>query len=143
MFLKSEEDDRRPDRKKYHFDPMKVLIGMAAGFITPEIARFLSENVLENNTLENIAGVSSIGLAIIFGIIMLFVTFRVEMIYDGEVSGADGDGDGADGGGKIRGGQNEVTDMLSEYQAAKEAGDTVRMKEIKVWLKERGVIIKK
>lgn len=139
MFLKSEEDDRRPDRKKYHFDPMKVLIGMAAGFITPEIARFLSENVLENNTLENIAGVSSIGLAIIFGIIMLFVTFRVEMIYDGEVSGADG----ADGGGKIRGGQNEVTDMLSEYQAAKEAGDTVRMKEIKVWLKERGVIIKK
>lgn len=141
MFLKSEEDDRRPDRKKYHFDPMKVLIGMAAGFITPEIARFLSENVLENNTLENIAGVSSIGLAIIFGIIMLFVTFRVEMIYDDKVSAANGDG--ADGGGKIRGGQNEVTDMLSEYQAAKEAGDTVRMKEIKVWLKERGVIIKK
>ncbi|CAD2079718.1 hypothetical protein GCM10007275_12260 [Jeotgalicoccus coquinae] len=136
MFLKSEEDDRRPDRKKYHFDPTKVLIGTAVGFIIPEIARFLSENVIGNNTLENIAGVSSIGLAIIFGIIMLFVTFKVEMIYNDETSDSD---DGQ----KIRGEQNEITDMLSEYHAAKEAGDTGKMKEIAVWLKEHGVIIKK
>src|SRR5699024_11897667 len=78
MFLKSEEDNRQPDRKKYHFDPVRVLMGMAVGFIIPEIAQFLSEKVISNNTLENIAGVSSIGLAVIFGIIMLFVTFRVE-----------------------------------------------------------------
>ena len=136
MFLKSEEDDRRPDRKKYHFDPMKVLMGMAVGFITPEIAGFLSENVIENNTLENIAGVSSIGLAIIFGIIMLFVTFRVEMVYD----------DGKDTAGteeKLRGEQNEVTDLLSAYHEAKEAGDAAGMKVLAERLKEHGVVLKK
>ena len=133
MFLKSEEDDRRPARKKFHFDPTKVLIGMAIGFVTPEIARFLSENVINNNTLENIAGVSSIGLAIIFGIIMLFITFRVEMIYEDDETDSN----------KIRGEQNEVTDMLSEYHKAKEAGDTEHMREIAARLKEHGVIIKK
>lgn len=134
MFLKSEEDDKRPLKKKYHFDPTKVLIGMAVGFITPEIARFLSENVIENNTLENIAGISSIGLAIIFGIIMLFITFRVEMIYSE---------DDSDFRGKPQGEQNEITDKLGEYHEAKKNGDTARMKELAAWLKARGVIIKK
>lgn len=136
MFLKSEEDDRRPDRKKFHFDPTKVLMGMAVGFITPEIAGFLSKNVIDNNTLENIAGVSSIGLAIIFGIIMLFVTFRVEMVYD----------DGKDTAGteeKLRGEQNEVTDLLSAYHEAKEAGDAAGMKVLAERLKEHGVVLKK
>ncbi len=136
MFLKSEEDDRRPDRKKFHFDPMKVLMGLAVGFITPEIARFLSEKIIENNTLENIAGVSSIGLAIIFGIIMLFVTLKVEMIYDDEEADADTDE-------KLRGEQNEVTDLLSAYHEAKEAGDAAVMKVIAERLKECGVVIKK
>ncbi|MGO1922299.1 MAG: hypothetical protein ACTH14_00565 [Jeotgalicoccus sp.] len=136
MFLKSEEDDRRPDRKKFHFEPMKVLMGLAVGFITPEIARFLSEKVIENNTLENIAGVSSIGLAIIFGIIMLFVTLKVEMIYDDEEADADTDE-------KLRGEQNEVTDLLSAYHEAKEAGDAAGMKVIAERLKEYGVVIKK
>lgn len=133
MFLKSEEDNRRPDRKKYHFDPVRVLMGMAVGFIIPEIAQFLSEKVISNDTLENIAGVSSIGLAVIFGLIMLFVTFRVEMIYDDDIAQS----------GKIHGEQNEVTDLLSEYHEAKEAGDTERMKSTAARLKEHGVLIKK
>lgn len=133
MFLKSEEDNRRPDRKKYHFDPVKVLMGMAVGFIIPEIAQFLSEKVISNNTLENMAGVSSIGLAVIFGIIMLFVTFRVEMIYDDDKAQS----------GKVQGEQNEVTGLLSEYHEAKESGDTERMKSTAARLKEHGVLIKK
>lgn len=136
MFLKSEEDDRRPDRKKFHFDPMKVLMGIAVGFITPEIAGFLSEKVIENNTLENIAGVSSIGLGIVFGIIMLFVTLRVEMIYDDEDKSAAA----AE---KLREEQNKVTDLLSAYQEAKEAGDAAAMKVIDERLKKYGVNIKK
>lgn len=136
MFLKSEEDDRRPDRKKFHFDPMKVLMGIAVGFITPEIAGFLSEKVIENNTIENIAGVSSIGLGIVFGIIMLFVTLRVEMIYDDEDKSAETRE-------KLRVEQNEVTDLLSAYQEAKEAGDAAAMKVIDERLKEYGVNIKK
>lgn len=136
MFLKSEEADRRPDRKKFNFDPIKVLMAMAVGFITPEIAGFLSENVIENNTLENIAGVSSIGLAIIFGIIMLFVTFRVEMVYDDEEDAADTEE-------KLRGEQNEVTDLLSAYHEAKEAGDAASMKVLAERLKEHGVVLKK
>lgn len=136
MFLKSEEDDRRPDRKKFHFDPMKVLMGIAVGFITPEIAGFLSEKVIENNTLENIAGVSSIGLGIVFGIIMLFVTLRVEMIYDDKDKSAAA----AE---KLREEQNEVTDLLSAYQEAKEAGDAAAMKVIDERLKKYGVNIKK
>lgn len=136
MFLKSEEDDRRPDKKKFHFDPTKVLMGMAVGFITPEIARFLSENIIENNTLEKIAGVSSIGLAIIFGIIMLFVTFRVEMVYDDEETGSDTEE-------KPRGEQNEVTELLSAYHEAKEAGDAAGMKVLAERLKEHGVVLKK
>lgn len=132
MFLKSEEDERRPDKKKYHFDPIKVLIGMAVGFITPEIARFLSEKVISNNTLDNIAGVSSLGLALVFGIIMLFVTFRVEFIYKDENKED-----------KIQGTQDEVTDMLSEYHKAKENGEADRMADLKRELKARGVIIKK
>ena len=136
MFLKSEEDDRRPDRKKFHFDPMKVLMGIAVGFITPEIAGFLSEKVIENNTIENIAGVSSIGLGIVFGIIMLFVTLRVEMIYDDEDKSAETRE-------KLRVEQNEVTDLLSAYQEAKEAGDAAAMKVIDERLKEYDVNIKK
>ena len=132
MFLKSEEDERRPDKKKYHFDPIKVLIGMAVGFITPEIAGFLSEKVISNNTLDNIAGVSSLGLAVVFGIIMLFVTFRVEFIYKDENKED-----------KIQGNQDEVTDMLSEYHKAKENGEADRMADLKRELKARGVIIKK
>lgn len=136
MFLKSEEDDRRPDRKKFHFDPMKVLMGIAVGFITPEIAGFLSEKVIENNTLENIAGVSSIGLGIVFGIIMLFVTLRVEMIYDDEDKSAAAAEN-------LREEQNKVTDLLSAYQEAKEAGDAAAMKVIDERLKKYGVNIKK
>lgn len=136
MFLKSEEDDRRPDRKKFNFDPTKVLMGMAVGFITPEIARFLSENIIKNDTLENIAGVSSIGLAIIFGIIMLFVTFRVEKIYNDEEVDAETEE-------KPLGEQNEVTALLSAHQEAKEAGDVTGMKNIDERLKEHGVVLKK
>src|SRR5699024_10580817 len=126
MFLKSEEDNRRPDRKKYHFDPVRVLMGMAVGFIIPEIAQFLSEKVISYDTLENIAGVSSIGLAVIFGIIMLFVTFRVEMIYDDDKAQS----------GKSYGEQNEVTDLLSEYHEAKEDDDNNPLNSIGTRLNE-------
>ena len=131
MFLKSEEDDRRPDRKKFHFDPIKVLMGMAVGYVTPEIAGFLSDKVISNQTLDNIAGVSSIGLAIVFGIIMLFVTFKVEHIYDDEKPE------------QVKGVQDEVTDLLGEYHQAKAEGDTERMRDLSAELKDRGVMVKK
>lgn len=133
MFLKSEENDRRPDKKKYRFDPVKVLIGMAVGYIVPEIALYLSDNIYSNETLTNIGNVSSIGLAVIFGIIMLFVTFRVDFIYDDEEKE------------KVehQNVQNEITAQLAAYQEAKENGNRVRMSEIEEWLKERKVTIKK
>lgn len=134
MFLKSEENDRRPDKKKYRFDPLKVLIGMAVGYIVPEIAAYISDNIYSNETLTNVGNVSSIGLAIIFGIIMLFVTFRVDFIYDDEVEEAKVERQSA---------QNEITVQLTNYQEAKENNDSERMAEIEEWLKERKVTIKK
>jgi|SRR5690625_4213045 len=133
MFLKSEEDDRRPDKKKYRFDPIKILMGMAIGFVIPEIAGFLSENIIDNETLTNIAGVSGIGLAIIFGIVMIFVTLRVDFIYDDEEKEKTA----------LRGEQNEITARLTAYHQAKEAGETERMAELETWLKENDVTIKK
>ena len=136
MFLKSQEDERTPIKKKYHFDPIKVIIGMAIGFVTPEVAGFLSENVIETNTLNNIANVSPIGLAVIFGLVALFLTFQVERIYEEDIE--------KDRNKQVsKGVQNEVTDKLAEYQAAKKAGDTDRMKEIEVWLKAHKVTLKK
>lgn len=67
---------------------------------------------------------------------MLFVTLRVEMIYDDEDKSAETRE-------KLRVEQNEVTDLLSAYQEAKEAGDAAAMKVIDERLKEYGVNIKK
>lgn len=136
MFLKSQEDERTPIKKKYHFDPIKVIIGMAIGFVTPEIARFLSENVIATEFLNNVANVSPIGFAIVFGLVALFLTFKVERKYEEDLEK-----------GKSRqvskGEQNEITDKLAEYQEAKKAGDIDRMKEIEVWLKAHKVTLKK
>lgn len=133
MFLKSEEDDRRPNKKKYRLDPIKILIGMAIGFVTPEIAGFLSENIIDNETLNNIAEVSGIGLAIIFGLVMIFVTLRVDFVYDDEEKEKTA----------ARLTQNEVTARLTAYHQAREAGDTERMAELEAWLKDKNVTIKK
>lgn len=136
MFLKSQEDDRTPIKKKYHFDPIKVIIGIVIGVVTPEIARFLSENIIETDLLNNIANVSPIGLGLIFGIVALFLTFQVERIYEEDLKEKSKSK-------TVKGEQNDVTDKLAEYQQAKKDGDTDRMKEIEVWLKAHKVTLKK
>ena len=136
MFLKSQEDDRTPIKKKYHFDPIKVIIGIVIGVVTPEIARFLSENIIETDLLNNIANVSPIGLGLIFGIVALFLTFQVERIYEEDLKEKSESK-------TVKGEQNDVTDKLAEYQQAKKDGDTDRMKEIEVWLKAHKVTLKK
>lgn len=133
MFLKSKEKDRRPDKRKYRFDPIKILIGMAIGFVTPEIAGFLSKNVIDSETLNNIAGTSGIALALIFGLVMIFVTLKVDFVYD--------DVEKEKTAGRLT--QNEVTVKLTAYHQAKEAGDTERMAELDAWLKEQNITLKK
>mgnify|MGYP005798936837 CR=1 FL=1 len=132
MFLKSEDDERNTHKKKFHFDGIKVVIGFVLGFVTPEIARFLNERVIENETLLNISNVSQIGLAFVFALIMLFVTFRVEFVDEEKQEKNQQTGE-----------QNEITDKLSEYHRAKEKGQKEKMKEIEEWLKEHGVTLKK